>query len=51
MINSALSLQPDLPEVHLAYALHLYGAYRDYGASRRSNKFYSVREILAARST
>lgn len=33
-INSALSLQPDLPEVQLAYALHLYSAYRDYDRAR-----------------
>ena len=29
-ISNALRLQPDLPEVHLAYAHHLYNAYRDY---------------------
>src|SRR5260221_6762918 len=29
-INSALGLQPDLPEVHLAYAFHLYCGYHDY---------------------
>jgi serine/threonine protein kinase/cytochrome c-type biogenesis protein CcmH/NrfG len=29
-INSALRLQPDLPEVHLAYAYCLYWGYRDY---------------------
>jgi TolB-like protein/Flp pilus assembly protein TadD len=29
-INIALRLQPDLPEVHLAYANHLYRSYRDY---------------------
>ena len=28
-MNSALRLQPDLPEVHLAYAHHLYLVYRD----------------------
>jgi serine/threonine protein kinase/Flp pilus assembly protein TadD len=28
-VNSALDLQPDLPEVHLAYAHHLYLVYRD----------------------
>jgi TolB-like protein/Tfp pilus assembly protein PilF len=33
-INTALSLQPDLPEVHLAYASHLYFAYRDYERAR-----------------
>jgi TolB-like protein/Flp pilus assembly protein TadD len=29
-IESALRLQPDLPEVRLTYAYHLYDAYRDY---------------------
>jgi TolB-like protein/Flp pilus assembly protein TadD len=29
-INNALRLQPDLPEVHLAYANHLYRGHRDY---------------------
>jgi TolB-like protein/thioredoxin-like negative regulator of GroEL len=29
-VNNALGLQPDLPEAHLAYAVHLYGVYRDY---------------------
>jgi cytochrome c-type biogenesis protein CcmH/NrfG len=33
-LNSALRLQPDLPEVHLAYAYHLYGVYRDYERAR-----------------
>jgi serine/threonine protein kinase len=33
-VNSALSLQPGLPEVHLAYARHLYSAYRDYDRAR-----------------
>jgi serine/threonine protein kinase/Tfp pilus assembly protein PilF len=33
-INSALRLQPDLPEVHLAYAQYLYNAYRDYERAR-----------------
>jgi serine/threonine protein kinase/Flp pilus assembly protein TadD len=33
-IRTALSLQPDLPEVHLAYALHFYSAYRDYDRAR-----------------
>ena len=33
-IKSALSLQPDLPEVHLAYARHLYWGYRDYKRAR-----------------
>jgi TolB-like protein/Tfp pilus assembly protein PilF len=29
-IQAALRLQPDLPDVHLAYAYHLYFCYRDY---------------------
>jgi TolB-like protein/Tfp pilus assembly protein PilF len=29
-INEALRLQPDLPEIHLAYANHLYRSHRDY---------------------
>ena len=29
-IATALHLQPDLPDVHLAYAYHLYFCYRDY---------------------
>src|SRR5260370_28451219 len=33
-ISSPLLLQPDLPEVHLAYADHLYRAYRDYERAR-----------------
>jgi TolB-like protein len=33
-INSALGLQPDLPEVHLAYAFHLYCGYHDYERAR-----------------
>jgi TolB-like protein len=33
-IKSASSLQPDLPEVHLAYARHLYWGYRDYERAR-----------------
>ncbi len=33
-INSALGLQPDLPEVHLAYAYHLYRRYHDYERAR-----------------
>ena len=33
-VNSALGLQPDLPEVHLAYASHLYLVYRDYQRAR-----------------
>jgi serine/threonine protein kinase len=33
-VNSALRSQPDLPEVHLAYANHLYLVYRDYQRAR-----------------
>jgi len=33
-VNSALSLEPDLPEVHLAYGRHLYVCYRDYDRAR-----------------
>jgi TolB-like protein len=33
-MKSALRLQPDLPEVQLAYAGHLYRAYRDYDGAR-----------------
>jgi serine/threonine protein kinase/tetratricopeptide (TPR) repeat protein len=33
-IDSALRLEPDLPEVHLAYANHLYRAYHDYQRAR-----------------
>ena len=33
-IDSALGLQPDLPEVHLAYAYHLYRGYHDYERAR-----------------
>ncbi len=33
-VNSALSLQPDLPEVHLAYAHRLYLVDRDYERAR-----------------
>jgi TolB-like protein/Flp pilus assembly protein TadD len=33
-ISSALRLQPDLPEVHLAYAYNLYWVYRDYERAR-----------------
>jgi serine/threonine protein kinase len=29
-VNSAIRLAPDFPEVHLAYATHLYRGYRDY---------------------
>jgi tetratricopeptide (TPR) repeat protein len=33
-VKNALQLEPGLPEVHLAYAFHLYGAYRDYDRAR-----------------
>jgi TolB-like protein/Tfp pilus assembly protein PilF len=33
-IDQAIRLQPDLPEVHLAYAGHLYLVYRDYKRAR-----------------
>jgi TolB-like protein/Flp pilus assembly protein TadD len=33
-IENALRLQPDLPEVRLTYAYHLYDAYRDYERAR-----------------
>ena len=33
-IDHAMRLQPDLPEVHLAYAVHLYLTYRDYKRAR-----------------
>jgi TolB-like protein/Flp pilus assembly protein TadD len=33
-INKALRLQPDLPEVHLAYASHLYRSHGDYERAR-----------------
>ena len=33
-INEALRLQPDLPEVHLAYANHLYRSHGDYERAR-----------------
>jgi serine/threonine protein kinase/tetratricopeptide (TPR) repeat protein len=33
-VDRALQLQPDLPEVHLASATHLYRCYRDYGRAR-----------------
>jgi TolB-like protein/Flp pilus assembly protein TadD len=33
-IKHALDLEPDLPEVHLAYAFHLYSCYRDYNRAR-----------------
>jgi TolB-like protein/Flp pilus assembly protein TadD len=34
-IQAALRLQPDLPDVHLAYAYHLYFCYRDYEQARK----------------
>jgi tetratricopeptide (TPR) repeat protein len=33
-VNSALGLQPDLPEVHRVYAYHLYRGYHDYERAR-----------------
>jgi tetratricopeptide (TPR) repeat protein len=33
-IDAALRLRPDLPEVHLAEAQHLYHCYRDYDGAR-----------------
>jgi serine/threonine protein kinase len=33
-ISEAMRLRPDLPEVHLATALHLYVCYRDYQRAR-----------------
>ena len=33
-VNEALRLRPDLPEVHLAAALHVYVCYRDYERAR-----------------
>jgi TolB-like protein/Flp pilus assembly protein TadD len=33
-VDNALRLEPDLPEVHLAYADHLYRGYRDYERAR-----------------
>jgi serine/threonine protein kinase/tetratricopeptide (TPR) repeat protein len=33
-VEQALRLQPEFPEVHLAYAFHLYGVYRDYEQAR-----------------
>jgi serine/threonine-protein kinase len=33
-LNEALRLRPDLPEVHLASALHLYCCYRDFERAR-----------------
>jgi hypothetical protein len=34
ILNSALHLQSELPEVHPAYAWHLYEIYRDYEPAR-----------------
>jgi TolB-like protein/Flp pilus assembly protein TadD len=34
-IQAALRLQPDLPDVQLAYAYHLYFCYRDYEQARK----------------
>jgi TolB-like protein len=34
-VQAALRLRPDLPDVHLAYAYHLYFCYRDYEQARR----------------
>jgi TolB-like protein/Tfp pilus assembly protein PilF len=34
-IQAALRLRPDLPDVHLAYAYHLYFCYRDYDQVRK----------------
>ena len=33
-VNEAVRLRPDLPEVHLALAFHLYACYRDYERAR-----------------
>jgi serine/threonine protein kinase/Flp pilus assembly protein TadD len=33
-VNEAVRLRPDLPEVHLALALHLYTCYRDFERAR-----------------
>jgi TolB-like protein/Flp pilus assembly protein TadD len=33
-VDKALQLQPDLPEVHLAVAFHLYTCYRDFERAR-----------------
>ena len=33
-VDEALKLQPDLPEVHLAVAFHLYTCYRDFERAR-----------------
>jgi tetratricopeptide (TPR) repeat protein len=33
-IDNALAIQPDLPEVHLAYATHLYRGYRNFVRAR-----------------
>jgi hypothetical protein len=33
-VNEALRLRPDLPEAHLAAALHLYTCYRDFAGAQ-----------------
>jgi TolB-like protein/Tfp pilus assembly protein PilF len=33
-VDNALRSQPEMPEVHLTYAYHLYNAYRDYERAR-----------------
>ena len=33
-VANALRLQPELPEVHFAYAYHLYRCYREYERAR-----------------
>ena len=38
-VNTALALQPDLPEAYLANARHLYLAYRDYDRARQQLAF------------
>jgi transcription termination factor Rho len=53
-VRHALRLQPELPEVHLAYARHLYGVDRDYERAKgelsiaRRGLPNDVRVILAA---
>jgi TolB-like protein/Flp pilus assembly protein TadD len=53
-LKQALRLQPELPEVHLAYAYHLYGVDRDYEKAKgelaiaRRGLPNDVRIILAA---
>jgi len=42
-VNEALTLRPDLPEVHLAMAAHLFSCYRDFDRAR-------VQVELAARA-